>query len=169
MEINFNNSDLDSDTVKSIIRKYSRKNFILLKDEHLTAEEFQELSNEIDFNITELSFTSSSIYSDRMDLDLCTKIFECICTIYDSIETFINLDKILYFNISESRRYEKVKTSILPYIEQIGKLICMFPITDLANIPFMDTKILLEIQKKFNELNHGDIRSIISLWESDEI
>ncbi|SVC18368.1 uncharacterized protein METZ01_LOCUS271222, partial [marine metagenome] len=84
MEINFNKPDLDSDTVKSIIRKYSRKNFILLKDEHLTAEEFQELSNEIDFNITELSFTSSSIYSDRMDLDLCTKIFECICTIYDS-------------------------------------------------------------------------------------
>ena len=45
----------------------------------------------------------------------------------------------------------------------------MFPITDLSNIPFMETKILLEIQKQFNELNHGDIRSIISLWESDEI
>lgn len=169
MDINFNNPNLDSDLVKTIIRKYSRRDFILLKDEQLTSEEFQELLNEIDFNITELSFTSSSIYSDRMDLDLCTKIFECICTIYDSLETFINSDKRFYFNISESRRYEKVKTSILPYIEKIGKLICMFPITDLANIPFMETKILLEIQKKFNKLHHSDIRSIISLWESDEI
>ena len=62
-----------------------------------------------------------------------------------------------------------MKTSILPYIEKIGKLIYMFPITDLSNIPFMETKILLEIQKQLNELNHGDIRSIISLWESDEI
>jgi len=169
MDINFNNPDLDLDIFKSIIRKYSRKDFVLLKDEQLTPEEFQELLNEIDFSITELSFTSSSIYSDRMDLDLCTKIFECICTIYDSLETFINSEKRLYFNISESRRYEKVKTSILPYIEKIGKLIYMFPITDLSNIPFMETKILLEIQKQFNELNHGDIRSIIYLWESDEI
>ena len=104
MDINFNNPDLDLDIFKSIIRKYSRKDFILLKDEQLTSEEFQELLNEIDFSITELSFTSSSIYSDRMDLDLCTKIFECICTIYDSLETFINSEKRLYFNISESRQ-----------------------------------------------------------------
>ena len=62
MDINFNNPDLDLDIFKSIIRKYSRKDFILLKDEQLTSEEFQELLNEIDFSITELSFTSSSIY-----------------------------------------------------------------------------------------------------------
>ena len=47
MDINFNNPDLDLDIFKSIIRKYSRKDFILLKDEQLTSEEFQELLNEI--------------------------------------------------------------------------------------------------------------------------
>lgn len=169
MDINFNNPDLDLDIFKSIIRKYSRKDFILLKDEQLTSEEFQELLNEIDFSITELSFTSSSIYSDRMDLNLCTKIFACVCTIYDSLDTFIETDERFYFNISESRIFEKVKISILPYLEKIGILICMFPVADLSSLPFMETKILLSIQKKFNKLNHPDIKSIISLWESGEI
>ena len=169
MDINFNNPDLDLDILKSIIRKYSRKDFILIKDEQLMPEEFQELLNEIDFSITELSFTSSSIYSDRMDLNLCTKIFACVCTIYDSLDTFIETDKRFYFNISESRRYEKVKISIAPYFEKIGNLICMFPVADLSSIPFMETKILLAIQKKFNELNHADMKSIISLWKSGEI
>ena len=35
MDINFNNPDLDLDILKSIIRKYSRKDFILIKDNHL--------------------------------------------------------------------------------------------------------------------------------------
>ena len=70
---------------------------------------------------------------------------------------------------SESRRYEKVKISIAPYLEKIGNLICMFPVADLSSIPFMETKILLAIQKKFNELNHADMKSIISLWKSGEI